>query len=134
MRRRSLDLYIAPQTGGESFGIVLVEAMAAGAPVLASDLPAFTRVLSLGSVTAGRHFPVENAAALADEIVALLADARTRAQLRALGLRRAADFDWSVVAADVLAVYETVTHATVPYRTTTHGAETQPGEGGTWRR
>ena len=106
------------------------------------------------SRAAGRHFPVENAAALADEIVALLADARTRAQLRALGLRRAADFDWSVVAADVLAVYETVTHATVPHGTTTHGttthgtmthgatthgttthgAETQPGEGGTWRR
>ena len=46
----SVDVYVAPQTGGESFGIVLVEAMAAGAPVVASDLAAFRRC----STTAGR--------------------------------------------------------------------------------
>ncbi len=57
----SIDLYVAPNTGGESFGIILVEAMAAGAPVLASDLPAFVRVLGEG---AGRLFRNENATAL----------------------------------------------------------------------
>ena len=44
----SVDVYVAPNTGGESFGIVLLEAMAAGAPVLASDLDAFPRVLDGG--------------------------------------------------------------------------------------
>ena len=46
---RSVDVYVAPHTGGESFGIVLVEAMAAQAAVVASDLPAFRRVLEDGS-------------------------------------------------------------------------------------
>lgn len=45
---RSVDLYVAPNTGGESFGIILVEAMSAGAPVLASDLDAFAQVLDQG--------------------------------------------------------------------------------------
>src|SRR5699024_2780071 len=44
----SVDVYVAPQTGGESFGIVLVEAMSAGAMVVASDLGAFRRVLDEG--------------------------------------------------------------------------------------
>ena len=47
---RTADVYVAPNTGGESFGIVLVEAMAAGATVLASDLPAFRRVLDDGAL------------------------------------------------------------------------------------
>ena len=46
---RSADVYCAPHLGGESFGIVLVEAMAAGTPVVASDLHAFRRVLRDGA-------------------------------------------------------------------------------------
>lgn len=103
---RSADLYIAPHTGGESFGIVLVEAMAAGAPVLASDLKAFTAVL--GSGPAGRTFPVGDSAALAKEALDLVATPAERARLRDLGLRRARSFDWNVVAERVMAVYETV--------------------------
>ena len=53
---RSVDVYVAPHTGGESFGIVLVEAMSAGAPVVASDLGAFRRVLDDGEL--GVLFPV----------------------------------------------------------------------------
>ncbi|MGH3328897.1 MAG: glycosyltransferase family 4 protein, partial [Streptomycetales bacterium] len=52
---RSLDLYIAPNLGGESFGVILAEAMSAGAPVLASDIAAFRRVLLDGQ--AGELFP-----------------------------------------------------------------------------
>ena len=55
---RSADVYCAPNTGGESFGIVLVEAMAAGTAVVASDLDAFRRVLEDG--TAGRLVPVDD--------------------------------------------------------------------------
>lgn len=103
---RSADLYVAPHTGGESFGIVLVEAMAAGAPVLASNLEAFTAVL--GDAPAGRTFPVGDRAALADAVIDLVRDPDERIRLRGLGLRRARSFDWGVVAARVMAVYETV--------------------------
>src|SRR6202012_4311049 len=71
---RSADVYCAPNTGGESFGIVLVEAMAAGTPVGASDLPAVRRVLRDGD--AGRLVPVEDGAALAAGLVAVLEDNR----------------------------------------------------------
>jgi phosphatidylinositol alpha-mannosyltransferase len=103
---RSADLYVAPHTGGESFGIVLVEAMASGAPVLASDLEAFTAVL--GDGPAGRTFPVGDSAALARAVVELVGDPAERHRLRELGLRRARSFDWGVVAERVMAVYETV--------------------------
>jgi phosphatidylinositol alpha-mannosyltransferase len=82
----SVDLYIAPHTGGESFGIVLVEAMAAGAPVIASDLSAFVRVL--GSAKAGVTFPVHDSAALAQRILELLADPAARHRLAAKGQKR----------------------------------------------
>jgi phosphatidyl-myo-inositol alpha-mannosyltransferase len=104
----SVDLYVAPHTGGESFGIVLVEAMSAGAPVIASDLPAFLRVLDGGR--AGATFRSEDAGALAAEIVRLAGDPAARAILVEAGMRRARHFDWSVVAEEVMAVYETVTH------------------------
>ena len=104
---RSVDLYVAPNTGGESFGIILVEAMSAGAPVLASDLDAFAQVLDGGG--AGELFSNENAEALADAAVRLLGDPERLAQLRASGSRHVRRFDWSTVGADILAVYETVT-------------------------
>ncbi|MFC7488629.1 glycosyltransferase family 4 protein [Knoellia sp. CPCC 206453] len=106
---RSADLYVAPHTGGESFGIVLVEAMASGAPVLASDLEAFTAVLGSGLAgPAGRTFPVGDSAALASAVIDLVGSPDERARLRELGLKRARSFDWSVVAERVMAVYETV--------------------------
>lgn len=104
------DVYVAPQTGGESFGIVLVEAMAAGAAVIASDLPAFVRVLTGPSArAAGVTFPTGDSAALAERILALVADPGERERLARSGHARAWDFDWSVVAEDIIAVYDTVT-------------------------
>ncbi|MCQ4082750.1 glycosyltransferase family 4 protein [Streptomyces sp. RB6PN25] len=104
---RSVDVYAAPNTGGESFGIILVEAMSAGAPVLASDLDAFRQVLDGGA--AGELFPVEDADALADAAVRLLDDPERLARLRSLGSKHVRRFDWSTVGRDILAVYETVT-------------------------
>ncbi|GHJ38860.1 glycosyltransferase family 4 protein [Streptomyces sp. TS71-3] len=104
---RSVDLYVAPNTGGESFGIILVEAMSAGAPVLASDLDAFAQVLDHGA--AGELFANEDADALAAAAVRLLGDDARRAELRSHGSAHVRRFDWSTVGADILAVYETVT-------------------------
>ncbi len=106
---RSVDAYLAPNTGGESFGIILIEAMSAGAPVLASDIPAFVRVLSGGR--AGLTFRNEDSADLAAQLVRLLRDDVLRARVAARGRQRAAAFDWSVVAEQVIAVYDTVVEA-----------------------
>ena len=102
----SVDVYVAPNTGGESFGIILIEAMSAGACVLASDLPAFSRVLDGGQ--AGAMFANEQADDLAQVLVALLRDPQHRSRLARAGQERARLFDWSVVADKIMAVYETV--------------------------
>ena len=102
----SVDVYVAPNTGGESFGIILIEAMSAGACVLASDLPAFSRVLDGGG--AGAMFANEQPTDLARTLVALLRDPRHRNDLAIAGQERARLFDWPVVADKIMAVYETV--------------------------
>jgi phosphatidylinositol alpha-mannosyltransferase len=106
---RSLDIYCAPNIGGESFGIILTEAMSAGTPVVASDLDAFRRVLDNG--IAGVLSPVGDAPALARALSAVLDDPGRRAVLAAQGRRVVAAYDWPVVAATVVKVYETVVAA-----------------------
>lgn len=101
---RSVDVYCAPNTGGESFGIVLTEAMSAGAAVVASDLSAFRRVLDDGR--AGVLTPVGDPDALAAALRELLTDPRRRAALAEQARRRVAAYDWSVVAGQVVRVYE----------------------------
>ncbi len=98
------DVYVAPQTGRESFGIVLIEAMACGAPVVASDLPAFSEVLTDDQGTVGHLFATGNSQALANAIVASLNEPRDLRLER--GRQRAACFDWSVIGPQVLAMYE----------------------------
>ena len=103
---RSVDIYVAPHTGGESFGIVLVEAMAAQAAVVASDLTAFRRVLEDGR--SGRLFPNQDADALGAALVELLGDPDQRARYVAAADVRVRDFDWDRVVDDVIAVYDSV--------------------------
>lgn len=100
------DLYIAPHLGGESFGIVLLEAMAAGAPVLASDLDAFRQVLDGGAL--GQLFKPGDADELATQALRLLAAPALREQLRAAGLSAVKGYDWSALIDELLAVYELV--------------------------
>ena len=99
-------IYVAPNTGGESFGIVLLEAMASGTPVVASDLEAFVRVLDNGR--AGITFENENSADLANVVSDLLSNPARRAELTAQGKLRATEFDWSVVANRIVDVYESI--------------------------
>lgn len=101
------SIYVAPNTGGESFGIVLLEAMASGTPVLASDLDAFRRVLDFG--TAGRTFANEDPDSLATSTIAMLRDTDVLTQLHAQGLMRAEQYDWSSVSQRIERVYESVT-------------------------
>ncbi|MBA2473261.1 MAG: glycosyltransferase family 4 protein [Pseudonocardiales bacterium] len=105
----SVDVLCVPALGGESFGIVLSEAMAAGTPVVASDLDAFRLVLDGGQ--AGVLVPAGSPAALATALDDLLDDPERRAALAAAGRRRAAMWDWPVVARRVLQVYETAVAA-----------------------
>lgn len=119
----SADLYIAPNTGGESFGIILVEAMAAGACVVASDLEAFRAVLGCDtSAAGGTTFRNGDAVDLARVVSGLLDDPARRAALSAAGRVRCARYDWQTVGDQVLAVYETVLLAAHGDVTTSLGA------------
>lgn len=108
---RTADLYIAPNTGGESFGIVLIEAMAAGTSVLASDIPAFRRVLGDGEY--GTTFRNEDVTDLTRTALSLLADGARRDALRAAASASVGRYDWSSVAGLIVQVYETVVGADV---------------------
>jgi phosphatidylinositol alpha-mannosyltransferase len=102
----SVDIFCSPNTGGESFGIVTAEAMAAGAAIVASDLDAFRMVLRGG--TAGELFRNGDAGDLARVAGALLDDPARRAELSVAAIDAVRAYDWSVVAREVLSVYETV--------------------------
>jgi phosphatidylinositol alpha-mannosyltransferase len=101
---RSVDVYCAPNTGQESFGIILLEAMAAGTPVVASDIEAFRRVLGGGA--AGELFPTGDAQALANALSRVLDDPARRAELVEQGRHAVAPYDWPSVARRILRVYE----------------------------
>ncbi|HVE63567.1 MAG TPA: glycosyltransferase family 4 protein [Mycobacteriales bacterium] len=101
---RSVDIYCAPNIGGESFGIVLLEAMAAGAPVVASDLEAFRVTLD----GAGALVAPDDPGALAGVLDALLSDPARRAQHAAAGRDVVRRYDWPTVTRQLVEVYETV--------------------------
>lgn len=100
----SVALYIAPNTGGESFGIILAEALAGGAAVLASDIPAFDSLLGHGEF--GALFQSENAQDLAKVAIDLFRDEVKRTELSRKGKEYAQRFDWDVVAEEILSIYE----------------------------
>jgi len=100
----SVAVYVAPNTGGESFGIILAEALAGGACVIASDIPAFDDLLGQGKF--GALFESESSTALAKVVIDLLRDEKKRKALSTRGKERAAMFDWTVVAQQIFSVYE----------------------------
>ena len=104
----SCDVFCAPSTGFESFGIVLLEAMAAGKPIVATDIPGYRSVLDDGQE--GLLVEPENERALADATVRLLADPATRREMGERGRRKAARFDWPIIAGQILELYERLLH------------------------
>ena len=100
----SVAVYVAPNTGGESFGIILAEALAGGACIVASDIPAFDDLLGHGEF--GALFESESATELAKVVIDLLRDEKKRKGLSSRGKERAKTFDWTVVAEQIYSVYE----------------------------
>ena len=105
----SSDIFCSPATGAESFGIVLLEAMAAGKPVVASDIEGFRGVMTEGEQ--GMFVPKKDSDALAKTLGNLAKDAELRNKLGAQGRRLAEEYRWEVVAGRVEKYYQTCMQA-----------------------
>ena len=101
---RTADVFCAPNTGNESFGIILLEAMAAATPVVASDIEGFAYVV--GHQSEGLLVPRRDTSALADALLQLLSDPDRRQEMGRKGQTKAQGFDWSRVSQQVLSFYE----------------------------
>ena len=102
----SADVFVAPHRARESFGIVVLEAMASGVPVVAADLAPFVDLLgpsAPGEPAAGALFPSGDPQALARSVIGVLR--RPDPARTALARQRARSYDWSAVGAAVLSVY-----------------------------
>jgi phosphatidylinositol alpha-mannosyltransferase len=103
------DVYVSPAVGQESFGIVLVEAMAAGVPVVATDIPGYREVVRDG--VDGLLVPPGDAGALAAAVGRVLDDAGLAERLAEAGAERADAFSWDVVMPRIEEIYRRVTGA-----------------------
>jgi phosphatidylinositol alpha-mannosyltransferase len=101
---KSISLYIAPNTGSESFGIILAEAMAAKTPIVASNLPAFVKLLDDGD--SGAIFKSEDSDHLAETVLRMLNDKKMREEISIAGFEKAKSFDWNTVGDQILSIYE----------------------------
>jgi phosphatidylinositol alpha-mannosyltransferase len=101
---KTADVFCAPNTGNESFGIILLEAMAAGTPVVASDIEGFAYVV--GHQAEGLLVPRCDTGALADALFQLLSEPDRRQEMGHNGQNKAQSFDWSRISQQVLSFYE----------------------------
>lgn len=99
---RAATIFCAPSISGESFGIVLAEAAAAGVPVVCSDLPGYVEAAAGMAL----HAPVGDAAATASMILSVLTDPDRAARMVARGRKRARQLDWDTLAGEIIEVYE----------------------------
>jgi phosphatidylinositol alpha-mannosyltransferase len=100
---RAADVFVAPALGSESFGIVLLEAMSVGVPVVASDISGYREVVRNG--VDGLLVPPGDAKAVAEAVERILAEPGLAARLRASAMRRVLEFSWETVAKRVEAAY-----------------------------
>jgi phosphatidylinositol alpha-mannosyltransferase len=111
-RIHSADVLCAPSLGGESFGMVLIEAFAAGTPVVASDIAGYRQVVTHGRE--GLLVPQGRPLELAEALRSLATDRQRRSEMGAAAQKRARDFAWPRVAASVTGVYERALEAPLP--------------------
>jgi phosphatidylinositol alpha-mannosyltransferase len=104
---RSVDAFVAPNTGSESFGIILLEAMAACTPVVASDLDAFRRVLEMpDGGSAGLLATVGDPESIAHACTTILSSDSRSVHMRRAGEQIVRRYDWDVVAREIVRVYD----------------------------
>jgi phosphatidylinositol alpha-mannosyltransferase len=102
-RYRQADVFVASATGQESFGIVLLEAMSSGLPLVCTDIEGFRQVIDPAGARVVRP---SDAASLAEGIADVVRNPGAWAAMRAANIRRSAQFDWSLIASRVRAEYE----------------------------
>ena len=103
---KTADIVCAPATGQESFGIILLEAMAVGKPIIASDIDGYNGVLTHGAE--GLLVPPRNVSKLTQALTALMTDASLRQQLGSRGRLKAVEHDWESIARRVMDYYLSV--------------------------
>jgi phosphatidylinositol alpha-mannosyltransferase len=109
---RAADIVCFPATGRESFGIVLLEAMATGKPIVASHIDGYASILSHG--VEGLAVPPRNSDKLAEAIITLINDKQLRQQMGNQGRLRALEFDWTRLARRILDFYTAILNRTAP--------------------
>jgi phosphatidylinositol alpha-mannosyltransferase len=112
----SCDLFCAPSVRGESLGVVLLEALASGTPIVAADIPGYASVVTHNRD--GLLVPPKNPAALALALVRLLADRERRAAFGAAGRLTAERYAWPQIAERILGAYDRAARgaAAAPWR------------------
>jgi phosphatidylinositol alpha-mannosyltransferase len=109
---RSADVLCSPATQGESFGIVLLEGMASGVPIVASDIEGYRQVVTGGNEAV--LVPPRNEHELAEAVCRLLQDPALRALMAERGMRTAAEYSWQRVAEQVLDFYVRTANRSFP--------------------
>jgi phosphatidylinositol alpha-mannosyltransferase len=103
---KTADIVCCPATGKESFGIILLEAMAAGKPVIASDIKGYADVITHGSE--GLLVPPRDEKRLAQALVSLMTNGALRQEMGARGMVKALEYGWESIAIRVLECYSKV--------------------------
>lgn len=109
---KTADIICFPATGRESFGIVLLEAMAVGKPIIASDIEGYSRVLTHG--VEGLSVPPKDAKKLAEALITMLTNEPLRQKMGSQGRPKALAYDWAHVARRVIDFYLETLHKTTP--------------------
>lgn len=103
---KTADIVCSPATGCESFGIILLEAMAVGKPIVASDIEGYASVVTHG--TEGLLVPPKNAEELAKALLSLMTDKTLREEMGTRGRLKALEYDWDKIARKILDYYTRV--------------------------